>query len=191
MISYLEGKIIAKEKNTLIIATANGVGYEVKVTPGLFLQTKINEQIRIFTYFHVREDGQELYGVNSFEGLIFFKLLVSINGVGPKSALNILALGSLEEIKKAIVQSDISFLTKVSGIGRKIAERMVVELKDKLDKGAVRSGGEPNNLSDVIDALTGFGYSLNEAREAVKQVKDVKKTSVALKEALRLINKRG
>ncbi len=189
MISYLEGKIVAKEKNSLILAV-NGIGYEVRVTPGLFLQSKIGEQIKIFTYFHIREDAQELYGVTNFEELNFFKQLVSINGIGPKSVLNILALGSIAEIKKAISSSDVTFLTKVSGIGRKIADRIIVELKDKLEKVEIKSGEDSSNLGDVIDALTGLGYSLNEARVAIKQVKEIKNTSIALKEALKILNKR-
>lgn len=182
---------MTKEKNSAVILTSGGVGYEIKVAPNLFLKLKIGEPVKLFTYFHVREDIQELYGLESQEELSFFRMLVAISGVGPKSALHILALGSVENIKKAISRADVSFLTKVSGIGKKIAERIVVELKSKIEKRTVGAGtGELNNLSDVIDALSGMGYTLNEAREAVKQVKEVKNTSVALKEALKILNRR-
>src|SRR3989338_301242 len=190
MISYLEGKIISRGKNSLVILTAAGVGYEVKVAPGLLLQYGVGDAIKIFTYLQVREDSHDLYGVSSGEELNFFKILVSVSGVGPKSALHILALGSLTEIINAIVHGDLTYLTKVSGIGRKIAERIVVELKDKLEKTEDALGArDSSKLGDVVEALVEMGYSLNQAREAVKGLKAEGDASKILKEALKALNK--
>ena len=191
MISYLEGKIISRGKNSLVILTAAGVGYEVKVAPGLLLQYGVGDAIKIFTYLQVREDSHDLYGVSSGEELNFFKILVSVSGVGPKSALHILALGSLTEIINAIVHGDLTYLTKVSGIGRKIAERIVVELKDKLEKTEDALGArDSSQLGDVAEALVEMGYSLNQAREAVKGLKAEGDASKILKEALKALNKK-
>ncbi len=191
MLAYLEGAILSKDKNSLVLLTKSGVGYEVKVAPTLFLRLKQGEIVRIHTYFHVREDSQELYGFSSPAELVFFKQLISVNGVGPRSALHIMALGSAEEIQTAISRGDMVFLTKVSGVGKKIAERIVVELKDKLAGGALAKDGVGSQLGDVIDALTEMGYSLAEAREAVKGVKESDNTSQILKQALKALNKRN
>ena len=191
MISYLEGKIISRGKNSLVILTAAGVGYEVKVAPGLLLQYGVGDAIKIFTYLQVREDSHDLYGVSSGEELNFFKILVSVSGVGPKSALHILALGSLTEIINAIVHGDLTYLTKVSGIGRKIAERIVVELKDKLEKTEDALGArDSSKLGDVVEALVEMGYSLNQAREAVKGLKAEGDASKILKAALKALNQK-
>lgn len=191
MISYLEGKIIWRGKNSLVILTACGVGYEVKVALGLLLQHSVGGSIKIFTYLQVREDSQDLYGVSSSEELDFFKTLVSVSGVGPKSALHILALGSLAEIKSAVIHGDLTYLTKVSGIGRKIAERIVVELKDKLEKTDAAVGSQDSSkLGDVVEALVEMGYSLNQARDAVKEIKTDGDASKVLKEALKVLNKK-
>ncbi|HBV57986.1 MAG TPA: Holliday junction branch migration protein RuvA [Candidatus Magasanikbacteria bacterium] len=191
MISYLEGKIISRGKNSFVILIACGVGYEVKVAPDLLLQHSVGDSIKIFTYLQVREDAQDLYGISSGEELAFFKTLVSVSGVGPKSALYILALGSLAEIKSAIVHGDLTYLTKVSGIGRKIAERIVVELKDKLEKTDGAAGGrDSSKLGDVVEALVEMGYSLNQARDAVKAIKTDGDASKVLKEALKVLNKK-
>ncbi|MEK7189855.1 MAG: Holliday junction branch migration protein RuvA [Patescibacteria group bacterium] len=191
MISYLEGKILSRGKNSFVVLTGTGVGYEVKVAPGLLLQYSVGDSIKIFTYLQVREDSQDLYGVSSSEELDFFKTLVSVSGVGPKSALHILALGSLAEIKSAIVHGDLTYLTKVSGIGRKIAERIIVELKDKLEKTDAAVGNrDSSKLGDVVEALVEMGYSLNQARDAVKEIKTDGDASKVLKEALKMLNKK-
>lgn len=192
MISFLQGQIIAKTNNSLVILTRSGLGYEVRVTSEVFLAAKEGEEAKFFTYFNVREDAQELYGVKTFDELMFFKMLVGVNGVGPRSALHILSLGTVREISGAINRGDLNFLTKVSGIGKKIAERITVELKGKLE-GFESGPRRPDSakLGDVIDALVGLGYSLAEAREAVKQVKETGDASLTLKQALKILNKRS
>ncbi|KKR48958.1 MAG: Holliday junction ATP-dependent DNA helicase RuvA [Candidatus Magasanikbacteria bacterium GW2011_GWC2_40_17] len=194
MISYLSGKVLAKGKNYLVVFIASGLGYEVKVSPALLLKAKIGEELVLYTYLNVHEDAQELFGVETWEELEFLKMLVAVNGVGPKSALNILALGAIEEIKNAIVHSDLTFLTKVSGIGKKIAERIIVELKEKIktDKNEVGEGKTSSGkLGDVIDALTGLGYSAAEARAALNKVNgENEDVSKILKAALKELNRK-
>ena len=190
MIAYLEGKVISKNKNSVVVLTANGVGYEVFVAPILLVKIQTGDLAKLHTFFQVREDSQGLYGMESKNELEFFKLLISVSGVGPKSALHIMALGDIEEIQNAISKKDLAFLTKVSGIGRKIAERIVVELKDKLATLEKTEGHQGTRLGDVMDALTGLGYSVIEAREAIKQIKDTTDTGGALKEALKMLNKK-
>ncbi|MEK7509012.1 MAG: Holliday junction branch migration protein RuvA, partial [Patescibacteria group bacterium] len=170
MIAYLEGKVISKNKNSVVVLTANGVGYEVFVAPILLTKLQTGDLAKLHTFFQVREDSQDLYGMESKNELDFFKLLISVSGVGPKSALHIMALGDIEEIQNAISKKDLAFLTKVSGIGRKIAERIVVELKDKLATLEKNENHQGTRLGDVMDALTGLGYSVIEASEAIKQI---------------------
>jgi len=192
MISFISGKIISKEKNSLVVLLGSGMGYEVKVTPEVFLSNALGEEIKLFTYLQVREDAQELYGMETAEELSFFKLLVGVSGVGPKSALHFLALGPIAEIKEAIRNGDIGYLTKVSGIGRKIAERILVELRDKITKSdaGFKAGARGDKLADVIDALLSMGYSLPEAREAARAAGEAENSSKVLKEALKFLNKK-
>lgn len=192
MISFLEGKIIAKEKNLLLILTPSGVGYEVRVSPNLFLQKIVGEEVKLFTHLHVREDIQELFGMLSFAELSFFKVLVAVSGVGPRSALNILSLGPITEIREAIARGDINFLTRVSGIGKKIAERIIVELKSKVEALVKEAGDKGRVWGDVMEALVGMGYAAVEIREALRQVKvETKNSSQLLREALKILNKRN
>lgn len=188
MIAYLEGKIIAKEKGAITLLTESGVGYEVRLAPLLWAKQKEGDSVHFYTHQQVREDSQELFGLANRVELFFFKQLLSVSGVGPKSALNILSLGTVEEIKTAIAKGDLTFLTKVSGIGRKTAERIIVELKEKMD---ILAGGDDDSsgLSDVIDALTNLGYSVNEARAAIKNIKKTDDAGAMLKEALKNLRK--
>ena len=127
----------------------------------------------MYIHEHIKEGAQDLYGFNSMAELEMFELLLSINGVGPKSALSTLSIASLDDLKATIAQGDPSLLIKVSGIGRKTAERIVLELKDKIGTLAYDSSGAKsavNIASDEIDALMALGYTLQQARDALKQV---------------------
>ncbi len=192
MISFLSGKIIAKEKNVVVVVTSSGIGYEVRVSPILFLQLVIGNEVKLFTYMHVREDAQELFGVMSFPELSFLKTLIAVSGVGPRSALNILSLGPIEETRQAIAEGDINYLTKVSGIGKKIAERIIVELKGKLDLLEKEDGKNVSRAwSDVADALVGMGYSVSEARAALREAGgEEKNASELLRKSLKILNRK-
>lgn len=191
MISYLKGKVSYKLKGKVIIEV-NNIGYSVFVSEGFFNDLKIDTEVQIFTFQNVKEDALDLYGFKTLEELEFFELLISISGIGPKSALSVLAVAQLSDIKESIVRGDSGLLTKVSGIGKKIAERVVLELKDKLLKigGAYDLSISANFSADEIDALMALGYSVAEAREALNQVgQEIKDSAERIRQALKKLSK--
>lgn len=191
MISYLKGKVSYKLKGKVIIEV-NNIGYSVFVSEGFFNDLKIDTEVQIFTFQNVKEDALDLYGFKTLEELEFFELLISISGIGPKSALSVLAVAQLSDIKESIVRGDSGLLTKVSGIGKKIAERVVLELKDKLLKigGAYDLSISANFSADEIDALMALGYSVIEAREALNQVgQEIQDSAERIRQALKKLSK--
>jgi Holliday junction DNA helicase RuvA len=192
MIASLTGKVQSKTEKSSIIEVA-GVGYEV-FAPLVFLEKiKISSTTTVYTHLHVREEAMELYGFPTPEELAFFKLLISVSGVGPKSAVAILSLASVSDLKKAISHGDASLLTKVSGIGKKTAERLIVELKTKvdvLDSTVGVTGVENLGDNQAIDGLVHLGYSVREAREALQAV-DPELTAVKdrVRAALKMLGK--
>jgi len=187
MIAFLTGTVKYKNNRSLVLEV-NNVGYEIFVSAALLEKLKPEEKITFYTHLHVREDAMELYGFATVEEKAFFDLLISVSGVGPKSALSVLSLAKTEEIKKAILRDDPSLLRKVSGIGQKTAERIVVELKNKLDQLPV--GKEKIDLSvadaGAFDALMSLGYSPSEVREALRQIApEIKDENEIIKQALK------
>jgi holliday junction DNA helicase RuvA len=188
MIGSLTGKVQHKSSNYVILET-QGVGYKVFVTPTLLMRLKVGDLVSVVTLTYVREDQITLYGFEQLAELEFFELLLTVSGVGPKSAVGIMSLASLDMIKSAIVSEDPSVFTKVSGIGRKTAERVIIELKDKL-KGFVENAPVAKEHSDALDALLALGYSPQEAREALKSVPaDVSNLQDKVKIALKALTK--
>jgi Holliday junction DNA helicase RuvA len=189
MIAYLEGRVIAKTE-TYFILEAGGVGYQV-FAGERFLATIKNGQNQVaYIHHQVREELNDLYGFADLADLELFGLLISVSGVGPKSALAVLSLASADDVKTAIIHGDASLLTKVSGIGKKTADRLILELKNKILKLAPSSDTSPDftGLSDELDALVSLGYSVNDARLALKQVgPEHGSTSARLKAALRYL----
>ncbi len=171
MISYLRGKIINKSINYAILEVA-GIGYQIFAGENFLNELKINSEVEIYTHHQVREEVSDLYGFKNMEDLELFELLLTVSGVGPKSALGVISMASANDIKEAIIRGDANLLTKVSGIGKKTAERLVLELKTKVLRGSASVGLESPSLigSDEIDALMTLGYSLNEARSAFNLV---------------------
>lgn len=168
------------------IIETGGLGYQVFISPIILSRFKPDQEVELFTHLHVRDNAMELYGFLTEEELEFFSQLIEISGVGPKTALNVLALAKVDDIKKAISASDATILTKVSGIGRKTAERIILELKNKFADLAVSSEGGADG--EVIDALVGLGYKLNEAREAIKRIpQEISGVQERIKEALKNI----
>lgn len=190
MISQLLGKIIANNGSEVVLMTAGGVGYRVNVSPKASENCGMGKEVVLETYLVVREDALELFGFANNSERELFKNCLSVSGIGPKSALNILKLGSVEEITLAIARGDIGYLTKVSGIGKKTAERLVVELRGKAAKGLseedlVKPAGV---LGDVVEALMTLGYSAEAARDVAKSLKAEGKTSEQLlREALKMV----
>jgi len=170
MIAYLKGKILSKGPNFLILSTGQ-VGYKVYAPASLLIKHKTGGELEVFIYTYVREDQLALYGFSGPEELELFEFLISVSGVGPKMALSILSTTSAEHVKSAIVGGEAAVFTKVSGVGRKTAERLIIELREKLGgAGAGVSGKMSKEFSDGLDALVGLGYSASEAREALKRV---------------------
>lgn len=190
MISLITGKIHTLLTDSLIIMTAGGVGYEIKVTSNLLSQQKAGETITLPTYHKVSDTSQELFGFANTQEKAFFILLLSISGVGPKSAMNILALGSIDDIQSAIARGDIKYLTAVQGLGKKTAERMIVELKSKVGSIATASGDleTTSAMTDVIDALESMGYSKDEIRAVLKDLDQTQPMEVLLKQALQYLS---
>ena len=187
MIAFLSGIIKEKEKQALTVIVG-GIGYKIFVSNKLLEESKVGQAIEVYTHLQIREDAWELYGFSSRIDLDFFKLLLSVNGVGPKSALHIFNIGTTEEISRAIAEGDIAFLTKISGIGKKTAERMILDLKNKV--GVLSGGGSMparGAAADVVDALVQMGYPLADARSAVQKVGAQKDAGVLLKKTLAVL----
>ncbi|MBL7045928.1 MAG: Holliday junction branch migration protein RuvA [Parcubacteria group bacterium] len=190
MIRRLTGKVIESGISFIVVETG-GVGYMVFVTTDTALTLKKKkEEATLHTHLAVRENSQDLYGFLRKDELIFFELLLSVSGIGPKSALSILSLASVEAISQAVLEGDTSYLTKVSGIGRKNAEKIVLELSDKLGVLESNSGTKFSGDVEALEALTSLGYSQSEARDALKEVSaEFVGTNERLKEALKLLGR--
>ena len=193
MLAYLSGKIINKGADYIIVRVQD-VGYKVFVNSKMYAGMEIGGLVDIYTHQHIREDASDLYGFNSLADLQMFELLLSISGIGPKSASAVLSIAGVDDIKEAIAAGDSSLLTKVSGIGKKTAERVILELRGKI--GAVSgansdsAGGGAAASGDEIDALMALGYSLSQAREALGPVdKKIKDSGERIKAALSKLGK--
>lgn len=172
MIGYLRGKVKSFSSKQLVIDTG-GVGYQVFPSAKISKkQIKIDNEIEVYVHTHVREDQISLFGFGSQEELDLFKMLITVSGVGPKTALSVLSVGNVNEIKNAVVMADVEFFTKVSGISKKSAQRIIVDLKSKI--GSIEEldlAGENEFANrEVIEALRGMGLMPKEAREAVKTI---------------------
>jgi len=192
MIGRLQGTYIGNNPDGLALIDVNGVGYAVRVTANASVELTLHpESATLLIHTAVKEDAIDLYGFSNGDELSFFKLLLEVSGVGPKTALGILNLAGVETLRSAIAAGDASYLTRVSGVGKKSAERIVVELKDKFSKLGYGQGHEGRREdSDVLDALTNFGYSLDEARTALKQVSG-SDIQTRVKEALKVLSGGG
>ncbi len=192
MIAYLEGTIQSMGEN-FVILTNSGVGYKVFVMPSLVLQASIGSKAALHTHQYVREDALELYGFERPQELAMFETLIAITGVGPKTALGILSLTTPEQLRTAVATGNVALLTKVSGVGRKTAERLIVELKDTFALEEKVRGEKMGTLYEsdleVIEALERLGYGKTEARRAVESIsKDVVDTEARLKAALKHVS---
>ena len=192
MISRLTGSI-AHIDPKYIVLDVNGVGYKVFTTVDIMTRLgKEKDLVTLWTYLAVRENALDLYGFTSLQEINFFELLITISGIGPKTALGILNLASVNTLETAIQTGDTSHLIKISGIGKKVAEKIVVELKDEVEKisHSVESKISMRGDADALEALKSLGYSQNEARDALKEIsKEITKTSDKVKEALKILGR--
>ncbi len=175
MIAHVRGEVVEKSGNCLIV-DVGGVGYEV-VLPILDVERIVlGEEHKFFTHHVVRENAEELYGFTTLTAKRIFEMLISVQGVGPKAAIAILSLAEAEEVRNAIANADAAFISKAAGVGKKTAERVVVDLRDKV--GAPSRYGASGGVETVVgqeqdealDALMALGFPLKEAMVALSKV---------------------
>ena len=168
MIGSLQGKVDYQEASFIII-DVSGVGYKVLIP--LNLSVKVGDQIKVFTHTHVREDVLELYGFTEPQDLKLFEYLISVSGVGCKTALGVFSVGSRKEIVNAIVGNDVGFFTSVPRLGKKNAQKIIIELKNKLGgQEDLDLSADGTESSEVVLALKSFGFTSSEARSALKNL---------------------
>ena len=188
MISLLKGKIESKN-NKFVVIDVSGVGYKVYSPAPILEKLAPKQEVKLFIYLYHRENLLDLYGFLAQEELDFFELLISISGIGPKAGLAVLSIASIKDLKASIASGRVDLLTKVSGIGKKTAERVILELRSKV----LVSGSEVQKLvsdDEAVDALASLGYTKYQARDALKQVPTkVKEIENRIKEALRILGK--
>lgn len=171
MIAYLSGNVIAKHERTVVV-NVNGVGYLVSVPRGTHEKIILGEPVELHIHTNVREDDLSLYGFSTLAELQFFKLVLTVSGVGPKSALEILS-APLDRVRHAIAKKDPLFLTKIQGIGKKTAERIIVDLQGKIQEQVMSEEFTPGiDHNDIIAALTSLGYSRAHVVQGLKKVPD-------------------
>jgi len=190
MIGHIEGRVIFKGERHVVV-DASGIGYKVFLPLSALKASTVGNAASFWTHLHVREDTTDLFGFLYPSELEFFEMLIGISGIGPRSALGVMALAPVDTIKKAIAVGDTSYLTKVSGIGRKTAEKIVLELKEKMGFGRVSyDGAELQHDADILDALVALGYSSTQARDALGHIPaSIQGRETRLKEALKLLGK--
>ena len=178
MFAYIRGTVAALESDSVIL-DHQGIGYRIYVPSAVLAELSVGEERKLHTYFAVREDAMQLYGFLTADDLELFRLLIGVSGIGPKGALGILGVMSGDELRFAVLSEDAAGLSKAPGIGKKTAQKVIIELKDKLDlmdafekKAAHTAAGaaaqENSAQSDAIMALTALGYSSTEAMRAVR-----------------------
>lgn len=188
MIGSLKGIVTHKDQKSILL-DVNGVGYLIYLPTETLEKSSLGEEKLYLTHLAVRENALDLYGFSTEEELEFFTLLLSISGIGPRSALAILSLAGPETLRKAVLSEDTGYLTKVGGIGRKSAEKIILELKGKL--GAIEEKDNLGQDSEVLEALEAIGFSLRDSREVLKKIPpDIKNTNDRIKEAIKILGQK-
>lgn len=186
MIAHIEGTIVEKFNQSTII-DVNGVGYEITVPATDYEDLRLGEKRKFFTFHAIRENAEELYGFSTLTAKKIFELLISVQGIGPKAAIAILSLAEPEEVRNAIANADASFISKATGVGKKSAERVIVDLRDKVGAPSHYGTTEVQTKTDdkpdeAIDALIALGFPLKEASLALEKIDK----SLPLEERIRL-----
>ena len=191
MIAHLSGTIAEKFGAGSIVIDVHGVGYEVSVAAGDFDAVILDQDVKFYTYHHVREQAEELFGFSSLAAKKLFEMLITVQGVGPKAALAILSLGDAEHVRNAIANADHAFVQKAAGVGKKTAERVVVDLSDKVGlptqygRAAAPVQTELNTSDEALEALMALGYTLADATKALENVDVNLPTAQRVTEALK------
>ena len=194
MIAYLRGQIRYKsnqlKKDNFAVIDVAGVGYKVFVLDSFISTVNLNTEVEVYVYTQVAEGVLDLYGFINREELEFFELLLTISGIGPRSALDILKKAKLEDLSQAVRSGNHEVLSQVSGIGPKTAEKVVIGLKDKLGAGFSPGAAKwDNDFGDALEALVALGYSAGDARNALSQTKSID-AGEKIKEALKMLGRK-
>lgn len=184
MIAYIKGEVAWIEEERIVLESGN-IGYNIMMPESSFdTQDLVGKEVKIYTHLNVREDAMQLYGFLNLDELKTFRLLLGVNGIGPKAALGILSGLTTDELRFAVLSDDVKTISKAPGIGKKTAQKLILELKDKIDleevfetkqeharetEGKMESKEENAAKKDAVDALTALGYSSTEALRAVRQ----------------------
>lgn len=188
MIARLRGRVIEKDL-TRIVVDVGGVGYEVQTPLSDASELELNAEADIYTYFQVREQSQELYGFLTSASKALFQLLITVQGVGPKAALAILSVGRFENVRSAIARSDSKYIQQAHGVGKKTAERVCVDLSDKVGVPSIIGDEaiqtELNTSDEAVEALITLGYTVTDAVNALAQVDPKLSTQDRIKQALK------
>ena len=190
MIAHVSGVVVEKF-NSSVIVDVNGVGYEIQVATGDFDETLLNSNVKFYTYHHVREQSEELFGFSSLMAKKIFELLITVQGVGPKAALAILSLSNTESVRSAIANGDVAYITKASGVGKKTAERVAVDLSDKVGAAthsygmALNKSADANNSDEALEALMALGYNITDASKALDGIPEGLRVSERVMRALK------
>lgn len=200
MLSYIIGEVAEISADTIVVEN-NGIGFNIK-TSAMTIDSlpPVGDMVRIYTYLHVREDAMQIFGFLSKDELEVFKLLLNVNGIGPKGALGILSAISTDDLRFAVLSDDVNLIKSCPGVGAKTAQKLIIELKDKLRfedafEMAVNNNNKKNTVQDntvivmneAVEALVSLGYSSKDAIAAVKKVENIqnKNSEQILKEALK------
>lgn len=190
MIAHVSGEVAEKFNNSVIV-DVHGVGYEVQVALGDYEQALLHESVKFYTYHHIREQSQDLFGFSSLAAKKLFELLISVQGVGPKAALAILSLGDSEVVRNAIANEDAGYIAKASGVGKKTAERVIVDLADKVgmplryDNDVTGVSQSISHTDEALEALMALGYNLADASKALEGISTELSTAERVTEALK------
>lgn len=185
MIGYLRGKVVAHSKNVVWV-DVNGVGYRVKVAGG---QWSVDSDIEVFIHTAVREDAITLYGFLEMTDLELFELLIEVSGIGPKTAMEIVAAAKSEEIETAIRQADVNFFSRIKGIGKKSAQRIIIDLKNKIGSLKDVDLAAEDDDDAVLLALKQFGFKVTDIREALKKIDRTASEEEQVRWGLKLLGK--
>lgn len=190
MIAHVSGEVVEKTENAVIV-DVSGLGYEVLVASRDFDSALLGGRIKFYTYDHLRENSHELFGFSELASKRLFEMLISVSGVGPKMALAILSLGESDSIRSAIASSDSAFVQRATGVGKRLAERIVVDLKDKVGAHGFYCDSTTQKhptTDDTTEALLALGYSLHQVDEALASVDVELETQERIKQALRYLS---
>jgi Holliday junction DNA helicase RuvA len=189
MIAHVSGEVVEKFDSSLIV-DVGGLGYEVLVANGDHDAVALHDRVKLYIHDHLRENAHDLFGFTSLAAKKLFELLISVSGVGPRMALSILSLGAVEQVSSSIASGDVVYVQQAAGVGKRIAERVTNELRDKVGLPGVQISGATVTMTrgdDALDALVSLGYTLQHATVALNRVDISLSVQDRIKQALKIL----